>query len=457
MKSRKDCIIIGAGITGLTAAFYLKKEQKDILVLESKDRVGGAIKTINENGFLYETGPNTGVLGHPEVAELFEDLGDKVELEIADEQVKKRYILKDSKWHPMPAGILQAVNTTLFTTRDKFRILGEPFRKRGRNPEETLKDLVYRRMGKSFFDYAIDPFILGVYAGDPGTLIPKYALPKLYNLEQEYGSFIGGSFRKKFKLKSEFEKKATREVFSVKAGLQSLVDALYEITGPENFILNSGHTKITRDKDGWKVILSNGKGSENYFASNVIVTTGSHKLPELLPELEHERLKDLTNLRYAKVIEVGVGFRNWEGMLPDAFGGLIPFKENRDLLGILFPSAFLKDRAPQNGALFTLFMGGIRRPEMIELSDEQVFDKVKMDFVALMNIPTFEPDLFKIFRYTHAIPQYEISSGARFEAVKQTESENPGLLLRGNFQGGIGLADRIRQGKLAAEEIVTMA
>lgn len=455
MERRKDCIIIGAGITGLTAAYYLKKKQKDFLVLDSNDRVGGVIKTISEKGFLFETGPNTGVLGQPEAAELFGDLGDKVKLEIASDQVKKRYVLKKGKWHALPSGLKQAISTPLFTTRDKFRILGEPFRRRGRNPEETLKDLVIRRMGNSFLDYAIDPFILGVYAGDPGALVPKYALPKLYALEQQYGSFIGGAIKKKLQAKTDREKKATRDVFSVKGGLQSLVNALYEYGGPDNFVLNADDTRITKNRDGWKICTQEKGGlTKTYHANHVIITAGSHKLQKLLPELGQKQMDDLTNLRYAKVIEVAVGFKKWQGMPPDAFGGLIPFKESRDLLGILYPSAFLQNRAPENGQLFTLFMGGIRRPELFELDDEQIFETVKREFTSIMKVESFDPDLFRIFRYTHAIPQYGISSGARFEAVKQVERECKGLLLRGNFCGGIGLADRIRQGKLAADQII---
>ncbi|MCK4991058.1 MAG: FAD-dependent oxidoreductase, partial [Bacteroidales bacterium] len=109
MTIKKECIIIGAGITGLTSAFYLKKANKDFLVLEEADRVGGVIRTISEKGFLFETGPNTGVLGQPEAAILFEDLGDSVELEIASSSVKKRYILKDGQWNALPSGLGQAI------------------------------------------------------------------------------------------------------------------------------------------------------------------------------------------------------------------------------------------------------------------------------------------------------------------------------------------------------------
>jgi len=310
-------------------------------------------------------------------------------------------------------------------------------------------------MGKSYLEYAVDPFILGVYAGDPGKLVPKYALPKLYKLEQQFGSFIGGAFKRKFRPKSEWEKKATREVFSVKGGLQSLVNTLHEKSGKDHYRLNAKEVKIVRGDDSWQVSFSTDQGkTEIYYSKYVIVTTGSHELASIMPEMDRDQMNKLTDLRYASVIEVALGFRDWRGMDHDGFGGLIPFKEKRDLLGILFPSTFLEGRAPAGGALFTIFMGGIRRPELFEKGDEEIFEIVKREFTELMGIDRFEPELFRTFRYRFAIPQYERSSGTRFRVIEELERDLPGLLLRGNFQGGIGLADRIRQGKLAAEKIL---
>lgn len=451
---KKDTIIIGAGITGLTAAFYLKRQRRDFMVLEEKEQPGGVISTLRENGFLFETGPNTGVLGQPEAAALFEDLGNHATLEIAGKQVSKRYILKNGSWHALPSGFKDAVKTPLFTLKDKFRILAEPFRKRGDHPEETLEQMVIRRLGRSYLDYAVDPFILGVYAGDPEKLIPRYALPKLYRLEQQYGSFIRGAIKKKFETKSDFEKKATREIFSAKGGLQSIVNALYDQAGKENFQFHSKDIRVEKIKNEFRVLSTCPSGPCVIETKHVIITTGAHSLPALLPGIDAEAMQFLTNLRYAPVIEVAIGFRHWRGMRLDGFGALIPFREKRDLLGILFPSAFLEGRAPEGGALFTVFMGGVRRPELMEMDDEQVFQVVRKEFTSLMGSPVFEPDLFRIFRYPRAIPQYERSSGIRFKIIEQIENDYQGLMLRGNFRGGIGLADRIRQGRLSAEEIM---
>ena len=213
----KEIVIIGAGLTGLTLAFYLKNQGKDVLIIEKSAKTGGVIQTVKDDEFVYETGPNTGVIGNPEVAELFEDLQGLCTLETADPSSKRRLIWKNGKWRALPSGFWSAVTTPLFTLTDKFRVLGEPFRKKGTNPEENLAELVKRRLGKSFLNYAIDPFISGIYAGDPKYLIPKYALPKLYALEQNYGSFIKGTMKKaKENKKNPRMQKATKEVFSAK-------------------------------------------------------------------------------------------------------------------------------------------------------------------------------------------------------------------------------------------------
>ena len=177
-----DIAIIGAGLTGLTTAFWLTRAGKKIQIIERQDRAGGQIRTFQENGFVYESGPNTGVVSYPEVAELFAALSPDCTLETAREESKKRWIWKGNKFHALPSGLVSAVTTPLFTLYDKFRILGEPFRAKGTNPDESVAELAARRLGKSFVDYAVDPFLSGVYAGNPHTLVTRHALPKLYNL-----------------------------------------------------------------------------------------------------------------------------------------------------------------------------------------------------------------------------------------------------------------------------------
>jgi len=451
----KDVIIIGAGITGLATAHHLKKDGSDFLVLEQSDKVGGVINTVHEKGYIYEEGPNSGVIGNEEVIRLFEDYKADCELEEANENVKKRLILKNGKWEALPGSLKAAITTPLFTLKDKFRILAEPFRKKGNNPHETLAELVKRRMGQSFLDFAIDPFILGVYAGDPNRLVPKYALPKLYNLEQDYGSFIKGTIKKSFIKKSEEEKKVNRSVFSVKGGLSNLINAIYNKIGKENVLLESNHIEIKPVNNYFVVSFKNKKGeSIEIETQKVISTVGAYQIDKIAPFINSELIQKIKSLHYTKVIEVVLGFDHWKGLKLDAFGGLIPFKEKRDILGVLFMSALLNDRAPKDGALFSIFLGGVRRPEIYLLSDDKVLEILQREICDLMQLREFKPDLLKIIHHEWAIPQYEADSGERFKAIEEIENRYPGLVIGGNLRNGIGMADRILQAKILAGAVL---
>ncbi len=164
---KKEVTIIGAGLTGLSLAYYLQQAGMEVLLLEKEERPGGVINSVEEGGFIYETGPNTGILGNPEIVELFGELAGLCELETANPMAKNRWIWKSGQWHPLPAGLAAAIKTPLFTGGDKLRILGEAFRKKGNDPMESVAGLVKRRLGESYLDYAVDPFISGIYAGDP--------------------------------------------------------------------------------------------------------------------------------------------------------------------------------------------------------------------------------------------------------------------------------------------------
>lgn len=236
-----DILIIGAGLTGLTTGFWLTRAGKNIHILEKSDRVGGQIHTFREKDFVYESGPNTGVVSYPEVAELFAALSPACKLETAREESKRRLIWKGDRFRALPSGLFSAITTPLFTLGDKFRILGEPLRAKGNNPDESVGELAARRLGQSFLHYAVDPFLSGVYAGDPMKLVTRYALPKLYNLEQQYGGFIRGTIAKARQPKTSRDRLATKKVFSATGGLDRLTGALADAIGAGQITLSAAN------------------------------------------------------------------------------------------------------------------------------------------------------------------------------------------------------------------------
>ena len=393
---KRDIVVIGAGLTGLSTAFNLKKMGRDVLVLEKQNRIGGQIATHNEDGFTFESGPNTGVVSFPEVTELFRDLEGRCQMETARESSKRRLIWKGTEFHALPASLPAAV----------------------------------------------DPFVSGVYAGDPMKLTTRYALPKLYNLEANYGSFVRGAIAKAKEPKSERDRLATKKVFSAFGGLQNLVEAL-----AEGIDIVTGAQAITVMPDGehkWLIRYNN--GTEEIHCNHVITTVGAYALSSLLPFVAQEQMAPISKLYYAPIIQVCVGIKNTGGIDYAAFGGLVPSKEQKKVLGILFPSACFVQRAPEGGALYSYFMGGARHTDYLQKSDAEIRSMVREAFHSMLKYPmNVEPDMIRIFRHEHAIPQYGVDSGERFKAVEAIQQQYPGLIIAGNLRDGIGMGNRIQQ------------
>jgi oxygen-dependent protoporphyrinogen oxidase len=149
-----------------------------------------------------------------------------------------------------------------------------------------------------------------------------------------------------------------------------------------------------------------------------------------------------------------MGYNQWKGININAFGGLVPSKENRRILGILFPSSFFNERAPQSGALLSVFLGGIKHSDFYMLNDEEIKTLVDEEVGEMLHVKGIKPDVLKIFRYQHAIPQYTVTSEQRLNAIEFIEHVYPGLILTGNINDGIGMGDRIKQARGVAEKII---
>lgn len=452
---KKDVVIIGAGLTGLSVAMQLKKRGFSVVIIEKSNRVGGQIRTFHEQGFVLESGPNTGSGASEEVMELFNDLLPYCEIEFAKEESEKRLIWKNGKFHALPSGLIGGIITPLFALKDKIRILGEPWRKKGIDPDETVGSLAKRRLGKSFVDYAVDPFLSGIYAGDAYSLVARHALPKLYNLEQNYGSFIRGGIAKSKETKKSGAVKTKKGIFSTKGGMENLPQAMEKYIRSENILLSAENLLIESANGEWKVVCQKNGTELSFNSRHVITTVGAYALSDLLPFIPQLEMDKLTNVRYAPIVQIAVGVKDKLNLDFKAFGGLVSSKDMEDFLGILFPSSCFEGRAPQNGVLFSFFMGGMKRKELTELSDHEIEEKVIKAFHRMLGFPMDKkPDIIRIFRYKHAIPQYEISSEERFNAIKAIEDKYPGLHIAGNLRDGIGMAHRITQASVLGKELV---
>lgn len=450
-QSQPQVTIIGAGITGLSVAAQLEQAGIPFIILEREHRVGGQICTLREKGYTFEVGPNTGAMSTPEVAELFEYASPLAVLETAQKDAAHRWIWKGDRFHAIPSGPIGGLLTPLFSLKDKFGILLEPFRKKGTDPYESVGALATRRLGRSFVDYAVDPFIGGIYAGDPFKLTTQFALPKLYHLEQEYGSFIKGAIKKAKQPKSDRDRKATKEVFSAEGGLENLVSALVTKVSRAGTIL-TGVEKISTSyvsPNCWDITYEIGGVSTDVRVSHVISTVRADLLEAVLPREIASSFSPISSLEYAPITEIAVGFDHLPEVKRNAFGGLIPSREKRKILGILFPSSCFRGRVPyDDSALFTIFMEGIRNvDEFRGLSEAEIVEVGLSELYDMMKIPKdIEPTLVHVSRYEKAIPQYTASSEQRLERMSELEETYVGLHLAGGLSEGIGLAHRITQG-----------
>lgn len=451
-ENHYDVIVIGAGLTGLTTAFQLARAGKRVAIVERENRVGGQIRTRREKEFVFETGPNTGVLNNSEIIELFHQI-EACEAEIACRKSKRRLIFKKGRLHALPSDPVSGLLTSLFTWKDKFGILLEPLRRKGNNPDESVAGITERRLGRSFLDYAVDPFISGIYAGDPEKLVTRHALPKLYLLEQQFGSFIKGAVKKAKEPKSPKEKEVTKEVFSVYGGLEQWIQRIHELlvtrfSAHVSIFRECQNTTIRRNAEGkaWSVEFLKDDSPQKLTAKIVIPTIAGYEYGALLPFVSDEWLQPIVRLEYAGVIQVSIGIKELKGVDLSAFGALVPTKEKREVLGILFLSSCFKDRAPQEGALLSIFIGGTKRKELLTLSDNEVEALVRRELHGVLGIAEDHPiDLLAIHRHPQAIPQYTADSDSRNYAIQQIENTYEGLILGGNIHGGIGMSDRVRQ------------
>ena len=444
MKTHARVAILGAGLSGLSIGYFLKKKGISADVFEKGNRIGGVIQSNKEAGFLYEHGPNTGVLSNTIIEQLFADISEHCTIEVANEAAKKRLILKNGKWHALPSGLFSGIGTPLFTTMDKFRILGEPFRKAGTNPDENLRAFVERRLGKSFHDYAVAPFINGIYAGNTEQLVPKYALPKLYALEQEFGSFIKGSIQKQAITKKSHTPNPSKKIFSCKDGLESLITALAHIQN--NTIYTScNELSIIQNKNSYTLSTVHKETVVEQEYDYILSTLPSYQLANTFAFLTPQQKQIFNTIEYAPVIQISLGFTHWDGIPLTAFGGLCPPKEQRNILGVLFPSSMFPNRAPKHGALLSVFLGGMLNKNILQKSDEELISITRTEIMELFRCKTWNPRILKIHRHTNAIAQYTRFHKQVYAMVHNLQRTHPHCILAGSFINGISIADRVKQ------------
>lgn len=448
-------VVLGAGISGLTTAYLLQKKGVEVTVLEKNEFAGGCMQSVVEKSFLFDAGPNSLLNTTPLIGKLVEELNLSDQLMHADEKGNKRYILRDNQLHALPTSAKAFLQTRLFSTAAKLRLFKEPFVGRSKDGYyQSIAQFVERRLGREFLDYAINPFVAGVYAGKPELLSVASAFPKLYALEEKYGGLFIGAFRSAKERKKRAEKsKQNAGMITFRDGVQTLPTALAKYLG-ERVITGAEVTAIDKNTSDYIVNYTLNSKSEKIKADAVYLTLPAHASAHLVTPLDDELAKRFREIYYPPVLVYGLVYRKADvGRALDGFGFLIPEKEKKSFLGAVWNSVIFPQRYDDTHATFTLFVGGSRKADFINKNQEDLLQKVRMEFETLMKISSAP-----VHQYTRlwplAIPQYNLGYVEHERYFDTFEAKYPGLFLGGNYRGGISVSDCIKNAEPAADKIL---
>ena len=449
-----NIVIVGAGISGLAAAWFLHRKGFAVRVLEAGDRVGGVIDTEAVDGYLIERGPNSTMQkpGTPDDAlgRIVEQTGLGERLLEAAPAARKRFVMRGRRLMGLPGSPVQGITTSLFSWPAKLRLLAEPFIGRARD-EETIAQFVIRRLGREFLDYAIAPFVSGVYAGDPAALSVRAAVAKIYALERDHGSLIRGAIAMR-KLGKGAGMPAGRLV-SFDKGMAVLPAAIADALPAGTVETQCRVEALTRDGDEWRVRYGGPDGSTETAAQHVLLAVPAGATANLVEPLAPQAAALLRAIPYAPIVSAGFGYaRGQVGHPLDGFGFLVPRVEGVRTLGGLFSSTLFPGRAPDVRVLITAFIGGTTDPEAVALDDEAVARAIGADLAAALAIDG-APAPVRLSRYQAAIPQYTIGHLDRVAGIDAQLGAFPGLHLRASWRDGVSVSDCIRNGEKLSESI----
>lgn len=460
---RKAVVVIGAGLTGLTCAYRLKKLGIDVALLEKSDRPGGVISSESINGYLIERGPNS-MRGTVEMLDLIDELGIGEEL-IEGDRHAPAFIYYKGKLQPVPAGPGPFIKTGLISFGAKLRLLTEPFRKtRQSQDEESIASFVNRRLGPQITERFIAPFTAGIYAGDAELLGIEAAFPSLVRLEKEHGSLFKGALNgiskarnNKTKRKPGEKPRRTKRLVSFRDGMAVLPRALAEKLG-EDFITECSELKVEfrsalNGSQGFDVRFNRSGREQTLSADQIVIGIPAFATAEIVRPASEELVGLLDSIEYPPLAIVYLSYDR--ASIPinvNGFGFLAVPNQGLRILGCVYTSSLFEGRAPEDKVLFTVFVGGVRDPEGARLKDAEIASIANQDIKKALSIED-DAELVGITKYDRAIPQYNVGHVARIRRVEEIVSTLPGLTLTGNWMHGVATGNCIEDAEKIARLI----
>ena len=470
-------IIVGGGITGLSAAFTLQEESQRIgwpvscTLIEKTPSWGGKIVTDYMDGLLLEGGPDSFLTIKPWAMDLCERLGLKNELIQTNESQNLTFAYSRGRLRKLPQGLVSFVPTrvgSLFSSGliswvGMARMGLEwfvPARSHG-SRDETLASFFSRRVGREAFDRLIEPLVAGIYAGDAEELSLRATFPRLYELEGKYGSLMKGILAQRSAPSSaSFSSTKPRSLFmTLRGGLGDLIGSLVKRIEASGTQLRQGQpVKALRisNKHGkkYQVILDN---DEVLKADSVILATPAYVTADLLRPLHQPLGGWLNEIPYASTATISLAYQTNEmRMVPRGFGFVVPRVEGKSLIAATWSSLKWAGRTPPGETLIRCYVGGTGRESILERDDSSLVAYVKDELRLIAGIRC-QPLLTKIYRWPRALPQYTAGHLDRVQQIHHALRSFDGLYLTGAAYNGIGIPDCIREGSQTARELVRNA
>jgi oxygen-dependent protoporphyrinogen oxidase len=468
------CLVIGGGVSGLSAALSLQAaaggasqagRRIELELLESSGRLGGAIETVRQGGYLVERGPDMFITDKPAAVQLCRMLGLEGEIIRTDPEFGGSLVLRNGRPVRVPKGfgllgtprIGAVLGSSIFSWPGKLRMAMEPLvrsRARAGAEDESVASFVRRRLGHEALDRLVQPLVGGIYTGDLERLSLAATLPRFVEMEREFGSLWRG-LRASASVGHESTGGARYGLFaSLRGGLGQLVAAAERrLESACRIRLNTVVQSIERTSPVGEFVVGL-VGGESIRADALILAVPAPVASRLCVALSSNLSECLGRIETASSVVVCTGHRLEAIDHPlDAYGLVVPRVESRRVLAVSFASRKFPDRAPDGRVLLRTFVGGVLQPELVELGDDELSDLVAEELKSLLGVGGI-PDFVEVVRYRRMMPQYTLGHLDRVEEIERRVSEIPGLALAGSFLRGVGLPDCLASGMAAAASVL---
>jgi oxygen-dependent protoporphyrinogen oxidase len=455
---KKSVLIIGGGISGLTAAHHFQTQARDTVdfrILESSTRVGGKILTVHENGFIVEGGPDSFLPRKTGVLDLCGALG--LQNDLIEANQAGIFVWSDGRLIAMPDGLMMMapakigpfLKSSLISWPGKIRMgLEALIPARRDTSDESLGSFVRRRLGQEALDKIAGPLFAGIHSGNPETLSLRSTFPMFSDMERKHGSLLRAMLTKK---KATGAPPQGNTFFSLRGGLQTMVDALEKQLPADKILRGWNARRLVRTRRGFEARTASGQTVE---ADAVLLATPAHVTADIVEELDAPLAQKLKEIRYASTATVSLGFRQSD--IPQTLNGtgfVVSQREKRRITACTWSSVKFPQRAPEGLVLLRAFMGGARTPGLAALPEEDLIRTALDEFRITLKIEA-QPVLAKAFRWPQATPQYEVGHAARVAEIEELTALMPGLHLTGAAYRGGGIPDCVQNAKNEAKKIV---